>query len=283
MTAISSIIKNLAAASAIVGALGIGAALVATRWTASADSSQSSSSSPATISPRRPTIRSGRRREPQPPPVRARVRWQPPTAPTAPRPPTATAPRPPRVATTTPHRPRQQHRDRQGWRQQHRNRRRQQQHGPELDDVRQRDRYRYLAKCSCISKIRACAYGATVQSRRGRDGYPDTVSHPRGTGPGTNRNLGREDLNANPADAELIHSIERLRRTQPDSPRRSGRDSRKSRYPCSVDSSTPGMAERHRDSLTSSEAPIRRQLAIASARRITSRQKRPIWSPSSTN
>ena len=266
MTAISSIIKNLAAASAIVGALGIGAALVATpmdgfcRLIAVKFVGPRPQSRP--VDPRYGADAEGNRNRRQfghgfggNRPRRRQHR----------------------------DRPRQQHRDRQGWRQQHRNRRRQQQHGPELDDVRQRDRYRYLAKCSCISKIRACAYGATVQSRRGRDGYPDTVSHPRGTGPGTNRNLGREDLNANPADAELIHSIERLRRTQPDSPRRSGRDSRKSRYPCSVDSSTPGMAERHRDSLTSSEAPIRRQLAIASARRITSRQKRPIWSPSSTN
>src|SRR5262245_20330041 len=40
-----------------------------------------------------------------------------------------------------------------------------------------------------------CADRTTEQSRRGRDGRPDTIAHPKGTEPGTNRGPWQEDLN----------------------------------------------------------------------------------------
>ena len=54
-----------------------------------------------------------------------------------------------------------------------------------------------------INKIRACAYGASKQSRRGRDGYPDTIAHPKGTESGTNRGL--------PGNVEIYPAIHEWR------------------------------------------------------------------------
>jgi len=68
-----------------------------------------------------------------------------------------------------------------------------------------------LRKSLYINMIHACAYGTTEQSPRGRDGYPDTHAHPEGPEPGTNRDLGPEDLNATrPGELEQKGADSRL-------------------------------------------------------------------------
>jgi hypothetical protein len=109
------------------------------------------------------------------------------------------------------------------WRQQHRNRRRQQQlMGPNTHDVRQRTDIDISRSFLVYRKIAHALRRNSMSRRAGMDTQTPPV-----TWRGQNElKPGRGDLNANPADAELIHWIERLRRTEFLTPAVLGRDRR---------------------------------------------------------